>query len=74
MLPVASEGLQPLEICPVMKGHLQVEGWIQEKNAEPTEAEKAAMLQEEQRLMQWKKKYCVCKKFLSVKYKKVIER
>ena len=52
MLPVASEGLQPLAICPVMKGHLRVEGWIQDKNAEPTEAEKAAMLQEEQRLMQ----------------------
>ena len=52
VLPAASEKPQPLAICPVMKGHLQVGGWIQDNNTERTEAERAAIEHKEIRLVQ----------------------
>ena len=39
VLPTVSEKSQPPLICPILKGHLQVEGWMQVKNVPKTEEE-----------------------------------
>ena len=56
VIPAESKGLQPLAVCPALKGHLQFEGWMQDKNADLTDTDREVKRKEEEKLIELRRR------------------